>query len=167
MFNKEHRDSEGRIACISLGLQQFWPLRPERPIQSSILDSFGDMLWDNRGSSFEVRNCPGNFKDTIMSPSRQTLLSHGPFKQAFAIGREFTERTNVTRPHLRIAIELLALARRESGQLKFTGTYYTVADFGRAFWFGAGAQLLVVHRGNVDMNIDAVGNGPDIFDMHR
>src|SRR2546423_14507823 len=91
-----------------------------------------------------------------MTPGRQNLLSHGPFKQAFAIGREFTERTNVTRSHLRIAIELLALARRESGQLNFTGTDYAVANLGGTFWFGAGPQLLIVHGWNVDMNINAV-----------
>ena len=140
MFNKEHRDSEGRIAYISLGLQQFWPLRPERPIQSSILDSFRNVLGDNRSSRFEVRNGPRNFKDTVMSPSRQTLLSHRPFEQAFAIRRELAKRTDVSRPHLRIAVELLARARREPGQLNSTGTDYTVANLGRAFRFGAGPQ---------------------------
>src|SRR5438034_3870466 len=64
VFNKERRYSEGRIACISLELQQFWPLRPERPIQGSILDSFGNVLGHNRGGAFEVRNGPRNFKDT-------------------------------------------------------------------------------------------------------
>src|SRR5437867_3768670 len=58
VFNKEHRDSEGRTACISLGLRQFWPLRPECPIQSSILDSFGNVLGNDGGNRFEVRNCP-------------------------------------------------------------------------------------------------------------
>src|SRR2546429_2229003 len=65
VFNKEHRDSEGRTASISLGLQQFWPLRPERPIQSSILNSLSNVFRHNRGSRFEVRNCPRNFKDTV------------------------------------------------------------------------------------------------------
>ena len=69
VFNKERRYSEGRAACILLGLQQFSPLRPERPIQGSILDSFGNVLGHNRGGAFQVRNGPRNFKDTIVSAS--------------------------------------------------------------------------------------------------
>ena len=112
-------------------------------------------LGDNGGSGFEVP-IARNLQYSVMGAGGKTLLSHGPLEQALAVRGKFTKRTNVTRPHLRIAVKLLTLARRESGQLNFTGTYYTVADFGRAFWFGAGAQLLIVHRGNVDMNIDAV-----------
>src|SRR5882672_8114147 len=58
VFNKEQYDSEGPTACILLELQQFWPLRPERPVQSSILDGFRNVLWDNGSSTFEVRNGP-------------------------------------------------------------------------------------------------------------
>src|SRR5882724_11084826 len=94
VFNKEQYDSGGPTSSILLELQQFWPSSPKRPIQSSILDRFRNVLGDNGGSRFEVRNRPGNFKDTVVSPSGKTLLSHGSFKQTFAICREFAERTN-------------------------------------------------------------------------
>jgi hypothetical protein len=29
VFNKEQYDSEGPTSCISLGLQQFWPVMPK------------------------------------------------------------------------------------------------------------------------------------------
>src|SRR5882672_7315815 len=58
VFNKEQYDSEGPTSCISLGLQQFWPSSPERPIQGSILDSLSNMLGNDGGSAFEVRNGP-------------------------------------------------------------------------------------------------------------
>src|SRR5947209_462327 len=85
VFNKEQYDSEGPTASISLGLQHFWPSRPERPIQSSILDSLSDVFGNDGGGRFQIRNRPRNFKDTVMSASRQTLLSHGPFEQPLAI----------------------------------------------------------------------------------
>src|SRR5438874_2269368 len=99
VFNKERCDSGGRTTCISFGFSSSGRSGPKRPIQGSILDRFGNVLGDNGGNGFEVRNCPGNFKDTVVRASRQTLLSHGPFKQAFAIRREFAKRTNVSRSH--------------------------------------------------------------------
>src|SRR5947207_8006902 len=89
VFNKERCHSEGRTTCISFGFSSSGRSGPKRPIQGSILDRFGNVLGDNGGSRFKVSNRPGNFEDTVMSPSRQTLLSHSPFQQTFAIRREF------------------------------------------------------------------------------
>src|SRR5437762_12035744 len=77
VFNKE-RCTRKVVSLHLVWIQQFWLSCPERPIQGSILDRFGNVLGNNGGGRFEVRNRPGNFKDTVVSPSRQTLLSHGP-----------------------------------------------------------------------------------------
>src|SRR2546430_6696362 len=86
-INKERNYSDGPGAANLFGLHHLQALGPEGAIQGSILDRLRNVFWNNGGSGFEVRNGPRNFKDTVMSPSRQTLLSHGPFEQAFAIRR--------------------------------------------------------------------------------
>ena len=54
-------------------------LRPERPIQRSVLDGFRNVLWFDWADSIEVSDGSGNFQDAIVGAGRETLLGHGAF----------------------------------------------------------------------------------------
>src|ERR1700689_854871 len=69
-------------------------LRPERPVQRSILNRLGNMLRFKLRSAIHVGDRTRDFKDAIMGARTEALLSHGAFQQAFAISRELPEFAN-------------------------------------------------------------------------
>ena len=78
--------------------------RPKCPVQGSILDRFGDVLGLNSLLAFEIGNGPPHLEDSVVGAGGEPLLRHRAFEQAFAISRQFAERANLSRCHLRIAI---------------------------------------------------------------
>src|SRR6266849_2043559 len=58
------------------------------------------------------------------------LLSHGPLEQALAVQGKFTKRTNVTRPHLRIAVKLSHACKKRIWSTEVHGHVL----HGRGFW---------------------------------
>src|SRR5580692_11797796 len=90
-----------------------------------------------------------------MSAGAESLLSHGSLQQAFTIRGELAESTNVAGRHLRVAVYFLA-GGSEALELFFTGAYHSLANLCRTFRLVSGAHFLVIHGGDVDVDIDAV-----------
>ena len=90
-----------------------------------------------------------------MSAGTETLLLHGTFQQAFAITGEFAVRSNLAGSHLRIRIDPFACGG-EAVQLNLASPQHTFANRSRVFWHAVAAQLLVIHRRNIDVNVNAV-----------
>ena len=69
---------------------------------------------------------------------------------------EFAIRADLFRTHLRVGIDSLLIGG-EAVKLQFAGAYHPLTDLGRPFRrLCFIAQFLVVHRGNVDVDVDAV-----------
>ena len=64
-----------------------FPLSPERPIQSPVLDRFRDVLGLNSLRPLQIGNRTRDFEDTVVRPGGQALLVHPAFQQPFAIRR--------------------------------------------------------------------------------
>src|ERR1051325_4021502 len=96
---------------------------PKTSVKRTVLNSLGDVLGLNRWGSFQVGNCTSHFQYPIMCPRCKSLLQHGSLKQALAIGRKLAKCAYMPWRHLRIAVELFALARGESLQLNFAGPH--------------------------------------------
>ena len=56
---------------------------------------------------FNVGNGARNLQDTIMRASRESLLLHGAFQQAFGVGRQVAVGSDLTGAHLRVAEDSL------------------------------------------------------------
>src|SRR5260370_4709011 len=86
--------------------------RPERPVQSSVLNGLRDMFGFELRHAVEIGNRASDFQDAVMSSGAESLLGHGAFQQPLAIGGELAELPNRLRPHLCIAINVLPSCKK-------------------------------------------------------
>src|SRR5919109_185521 len=70
---------------------------PEGAVEGAVLNGFGDVFGFNCGSALEVGDSPGDFQDAVMGAGGESLLSHGAFEQALAVGGQFTKISNMAR----------------------------------------------------------------------
>src|SRR6202034_1123617 len=136
--------------------------RPVRAIEAAVLDRFRDVLGLEVWSVFEVRDGTGYFQDAVVGPGAEPLLSHGALEEAFAVSGQFAEGADVARGHLGVAVYLFARGS-ETCQLFLPGLHDAPADLGRVLGFTRRAHFFVVHRWDVDVNIDAVHQRPGDF----
>ena len=90
-----------------------------------------------------------------MGPGAETLLRHGALQQALAIRAEVAKGTDLAGRHLGVAVDLLPAAGK-AFQLNLARANHSLADFRRSLRNAGGAHFLVVHRRNINMNVDAV-----------
>src|SRR5215467_430150 len=58
-------------------------LSPERPVESAVLDRFGDVTGFDRIGTGKVSDRTGHLEDAVMSSGAQTLLRNGTLEQVF------------------------------------------------------------------------------------
>jgi len=92
------------------------------------LDGLGNVFRVNSRFAFEIGDSSGDFQNAIMGACRKSLLGHGAFEQAFAVGLELAEGADVTRRHLRIGKYLAWRDPDETLQLSFAGANHSVAN---------------------------------------
>src|SRR5271166_713028 len=113
------------------------------------------MAWFDDLSPAEVGNRARHFQNAIVGARAEALLYHGPLQQVLRIGAQFAVLPDLTRTHLSVGVHVFP-AGAEAVQLRVPGTDNTAANVGRTFRHDAAAQLAVVHRGHVDVDINAV-----------
>ena len=102
--------------------------RPERPVQSSVLNGLRDMFGFELRHAVEIGNRASDFQDAVMSSGAESLLGHGAFQQPLAIGGELAELPNRLRRHLGVAVEFFASGRK-ARQLDITRADHAPEDF--------------------------------------
>lgn len=105
-------------------------LTPGRPIQGAVLDRFRDVFWLDRGGSFQVSNGACHLQNTVVSARAESLLSHGTFQEAFAIGGKLAVGPYVPWRHLRITVEFLPQVGK-AGQLALPSSDQALANLDR------------------------------------
>ncbi len=60
-------------------------LRPQTPIQHSVVDCFADVMYVNIRALFEICNRTGNTEYLVMGPRRKPEFVHARFEQAKAV----------------------------------------------------------------------------------
>lgn len=85
-------------------------------------------------------------------------MGHGAFEQAFAVRRQFAESANVPGRHLGVAVESLA-SGSEAQQLGLACPDDSFQNPGGIFWLVRAAHFLVVHRRDINVDVDAVEQG--------
>src|ERR1700686_330659 len=103
------------------------PSGPVGPIQGAVLDSLGNVFRFQLRNGVQVGYGSRDFEDTVMGAGTKSLLRHGAFQQALAVGGEFAELANQLRRHLRVAIKLL-LASGETFQLHVTRSNHALQN---------------------------------------
>src|SRR5205085_5171218 len=107
------------------------------------------------GHAFEVGNGARDLQDAVVRARAQALLHHGALQQALAFGREVAEGADLARTHLRIRVNTLARGR-EAVELRLACAHHALQYLRRAFRRRSATQLFVIHRGNVNVDINAV-----------
>ena len=128
---------------------------PIRSVEAAVLDGFGDMFRRQMGCIFQIRNGASDFENPIVRAGAETLLRHGAFQQAFAIGREIAETPDMSRAHLGIAVKLFARGG-ETLKLFPARRDNALPDLGGGFRLRRGPHLLVIYRGDVNVNINTI-----------
>ena len=59
------------------------------------MDGFGDVFGVEVRGVFDVGDGAGDFEDAVVGAGAESLLGHGAFEQAFAVGGEFAESADV------------------------------------------------------------------------
>src|ERR1700676_5198945 len=83
------------------------PSGPVGPIQGSILNSLGNVFRFQLRNGVKIGYGSSDFEDTVMGAGAKSLLRHGAFQQALAVGRKFAELANQLRRILCVATRLL------------------------------------------------------------
>src|SRR5208282_2134790 len=137
-------------------------LSPIRAVQTTVLNRLRDVLRLKIGRAFQIRDGAGYLQDTVVGAGAQALLGHGAFKQALTVGRKFAVGANVAGVHLGVAVEFFP-RRGEALGLLLAGAQHAGPDRGRVFRHGGRSHLFVVHRRDVDVDVDAVHERPRDF----
>src|ERR1700722_269036 len=128
-------------------------LTPEAAIQGAVLNRFRDMAHGDGRLSIEVRDGAGDFQYPIVRTRAQALLLHRSFQEAFGFRRELTVGADLASMHLRIGEDTVA---GETLVLPLPRREHTRPDFIRSFARCARTKLPVLHRRNLDVDINAI-----------
>ena len=69
-------------------------LGPVSAVERAVLDGFGDVFGFDVGGVFDIGDGAPDFQDAVVGAGAKSLLSHGAFEEAFAVGGEIAEGTN-------------------------------------------------------------------------
>src|SRR5580698_8544601 len=141
------------------GLRGLFLLRPKRPVQRSVLDCFSNVSWLNHITGRQICNRPSDLQNAIVCPRAEALLDHGALQQVLRIRTELAVFANLARAHLGVAVDSLAAGVKPQ-QLDISRPDHTLANVGRALGHGSAAQLAVIHRGHIDVDVDAIHQRP-------
>ena len=143
---------------------------PVAAVEGSILDGLGKVGHGQALRSVEVGDSPRHLEDAVVGAGGESLLLHGTLEQPLGVGAELAVGADLTRGHLRIRVDLLAILA-EAFALALARGENSFADLGGAFGGGAPAQFLVLNGGNLNVNVDAVeqraGDLGDVALDHR
>lgn len=107
--------------------------------------------------TLEIGDRPGHFQDPRPGPGAEAELFHGHFQEPVRLGIQGTELADLPGRHPAVAENAEAL---EPLLLDLPGGVDAALDLRRGFAAGAGRQLPVFHRGDFDVNVDAVQERP-------
>ena len=108
------------------------------------------------GLALEIRDSSGDLQDAIVGTSAQALLSHSSFKQVLAVSGKTTERSHVPRRHLSVAINRIFAVGMEPRKLPLARVHHSLQDLCRTFRLMRASHFLVVHGGNINVDVDAI-----------
>ena len=118
----------------------------------------------------QIRYRPCYLQDTVMRPGTQTLLLHRPLQQPFRIRRQLAVSPNLLCIHLGIGKDLSRsrLCRPfrpfqslpKTGMLPLPRRQHPIPYLLRALRRRPTPQLLILHSGHLNMNIDPVQQRP-------
>jgi hypothetical protein len=63
---------------------------------AAVFDGFGDVFGFDDGGVFDIGDGAGDFQDAFVAGAK-SLLSHGAFEEAFAVGGEISEKVRMRR----------------------------------------------------------------------
>jgi len=115
-------------------------------------------------SSFKrfTRASPRHFGEAIVAARAEAKFGHGIFQDLFALGSQHAELPNVARAHLRVRVDVLV---EEAAELRIACGDDAMPYGFRRLRDTAAREVFVWNSRHVDLDIDAVINGPEIFDM--
>src|SRR5207249_12303807 len=88
-------------------------LRPVAAVEGPVLDGFGDVRGADGLGALDVGNGARDFQNAVVGAGAQTQAGHGVFEQAFALGRNIAIFADLSRAHLRVAVNLFTLVALE------------------------------------------------------
>src|SRR5208282_4194630 len=130
---------------------------PVITVKRTVLNGFGDVRCADGVGGVEVGNRERHFQDTVVGAGAEAQARHGALQQALAVGGDVAILADLPRAHLGIAINLFP---REAAQLALAGFYDAFTNQVRTFPARVLPQLLVADGGHVDVDIDAIEQGP-------
>jgi len=130
------------------------PLRPIGAVQSAVLNGFAEVPRFHILRAVQIGNGASDFQDAVMRARRKAHAGDRILQHLFAVFADRAEFADQLGRHLRVG-KYFPLPGIASG-LALAGAHHAFADRGGVFGRAAAAQLLVLHRGHLDVNIDAV-----------
>ena len=85
----------GNVLLNLLAIKRGQVLGPVSAVEGAALDGFGDVFGFGVGGVFDIGAGAGDFQDAVVGAGAKSLLSDGAFEEAFAVGGEIAEGTNV------------------------------------------------------------------------
>lgn len=101
----------------------------------------------------QVSDGAGQFQDAVVGTSREVELLHGRLQQLFGGRLDLTKLAYFGWSHVGIAGDFRAF---EPLQLAFSSGLHTLTNGFRILDLPFIGQLLIIHAGNLDMDINAV-----------
>src|SRR5438309_8148653 len=131
---------------------------PVGAIQRSILDGLAEMSWLYAYSAVQVRDRARYLQDTVVCPCGKPQPRNRVFQQLLALGCNRAVLADHLRHHLRVRIGLFLAVK--SFELSISRGDHALPDGSRILRRRWRSQFLVFHRGNLDVNINAIQQWP-------
>ncbi len=143
--------------------------QPVVPVERTVLDGLRDVGYSDIFGAFHVGDGAGHLEDSVVGARAQAQSAHCVLEQALAFGRKVAVLAKLSGTHLRIGIDFLTLI---PFKLPAAGADNPLADHIGPLGVGSVTQVAILHRGHVDVDIDAVkqraGNLRDVpLDLQR
>src|SRR5260370_1144119 len=136
-------------------------LCPIRAIERAVLNRFGKVACFEAGRLIEIGDGARDFQDAVVCARGEAHARNGIFQHFLALVGDGAEFPDQFRRHLRVGEDFLLA--RESVSLALAGSQHALSHRGGVFRGGCSAELLVLHSGHFDVDIDAVDQGPGNF----
>src|ERR1700761_5830720 len=141
-------------------------LRPVAAVERAVLNGFGDVLDGDAFGCVEVGDRASNLEDAVVRSSAEALLLHGALEEFFGVAGELAVCSDLLGRHLRVRKHGAASGARiavgaraafeKARMLSLAGLHHAGANLGRALGGLAAAEFLVLHRGVLNVDVDAV-----------
>lgn len=106
--------------------------------------------------------CSDSLENSVVSTRGKTRLRDGIFHDAFAVSAEDAILSDMAWTHLRVAVDVFI---EKTPELRIACRDNPVPDNLGRFRRPAAGEVFLRNRGNVDLDIDAVHQGPEILDI--